>query len=82
MEIPSILVPPLYCHYAEGPCDQEFDSPTAKPKVFFAYPAAPDPIAYTIESAASKLRRCGTISRVDHLAGSFDERTSHLLHYL
>lgn len=56
----SVLIPPLYCHYAAGPCDQAF-SPLSRASVFFAYPAKPEPIAVAIEGAIARLRQ----ARVD-----------------
>jgi hypothetical protein len=51
---PDLLVPPPYCHYAGGPCDQEFPAGDAK-TVFFAYPSTPEQIAFTIESCVDRL---------------------------
>ncbi|GAA4953399.1 P-loop ATPase, Sll1717 family [Actinoplanes utahensis] len=53
-QAPSILIPPSYCHYASGQCDQSFDQSALK-TVFFAYPSEPEPIASTIEAAVIKL---------------------------
>jgi hypothetical protein len=51
----SLLEPPTYCHYANGPCDQTF-FPTLRPTVFFAYPSAPENIAHVVEGAVEKLK--------------------------
>ena len=46
----AFMVPPTYCHYSDGPCDQSF--PPEKPEqVFFIYPSEPRIIAGTIETA-------------------------------
>jgi hypothetical protein len=50
----EILVPPDYCHYASGHCDQEFVAATRE-TIFFAYPSKPEPIAVAVEEAARKV---------------------------
>lgn len=52
----NVLTPPRYCHYASGPCDQEF-STSSRPTVFFAYPTAPENISATIDATVLKLQR-------------------------
>jgi nucleoside 2-deoxyribosyltransferase len=52
----DLLVPPAYCHYAGGPCDQELVG-SEHQTVFFVYPSRPEPIAATVEAAAVKLER-------------------------
>jgi hypothetical protein len=51
-----ILVPPSYCQYAEGPCDQTFADLT-QGGTFFVYPSMPSQIAATISSAVQEQRR-------------------------
>lgn len=49
------LIPPSYCHYAAGPCDQLM--PTSdRQTVFFAYPRQPEQISVTVEGAVTRLR--------------------------
>jgi hypothetical protein len=47
-------VPPDYCKYADGPCDQDFSQLKAK-GAFFAFPSVPPQIAATIVAAAKRL---------------------------
>jgi hypothetical protein len=51
------LIPPTYCSYAAGPCDQNLGEESPSQTVFFAYPSNPEQIAVTIETAAEKLRK-------------------------
>jgi hypothetical protein len=53
----SILMPPAYCAYASGPCDQNLDDVSSSETIFFAYPSTPEQIAVTVETAVTKLRR-------------------------
>ena len=46
--------PPPYCHYADGPCDQDF-SETSKSEGVFLYPVNPEPMACAIEEAKNIL---------------------------
>jgi hypothetical protein len=50
-----LLTPPAYCHYADGPCDQEF-AHTRDGGSFFLYPSHPEGIATTIEGAVDVLK--------------------------
>src|SRR5690348_10930963 len=54
-ELP-IVQPPLYCEYAAGPCDQNFDDATRSHGLFL-YPSEPQIIANTIEAAVLELGR-------------------------
>src|ERR1700730_15716331 len=50
-----INVPPPYCQYAGGPCDQSFDG--IEPRdAFFVYPSEPRFISATIEEAIRKIK--------------------------
>jgi len=51
-EIDSLLVPPKYCKYATGECDQSFKDIKAS-DVFFIYPSNPVHLANTIREAVS-----------------------------
>jgi len=51
----KLFTPPQYCEYVNGECDQEFSKSPLK-NVFFAYPANPQIIAATIETAVNGLR--------------------------
>lgn len=51
----SILVPPAYCEYAAGPCDQSFLGMTQVAATFL-YPSRQTQIAATIEAAVRLLR--------------------------
>ena len=55
--IEVLRTPPPYCHYADGACDQSF-SETCSSEGVFLYPAAPEPMAYAIEAAATILTQC------------------------
>jgi hypothetical protein len=48
--------PPVFCQYANGPCDQAFDNITFAEGVFL-YPDRPRQIAEAIEGAVADLRR-------------------------
>ena len=49
-----LRIPPTYCHYAGGECDQIF-SDTPDSEAVFLYPANPELMARTIETAAEIL---------------------------
>ena len=49
-----LRTPPKYCHYADGPCDQDFLNIGESTGVFL-YPALPENQAHTIESAVEHL---------------------------
>jgi hypothetical protein len=51
----AILVPPDYCEYAAGPCDQSYEGLQVVAGTFL-YPAKPSQIAATIEAAIRVLR--------------------------
>lgn len=55
--IEVLRTPPPYCHYADGPCDQDF-SETCNSEGVFLYPVDPEPIACAIEAAATILTQC------------------------
>lgn len=46
----DIYVPPMYCQYADGPCDQTFEGLSSH-GTFFIYSSKPPQIAATIEGA-------------------------------
>ena len=48
--------PPTYCHYADGPCDQDFSDMTSSEGVFL-YPAKPETMAHTIQATVDALNR-------------------------
>ncbi len=52
----NIMIPPSYCQYAEGPCDQTFTD-LFKGGTFFVYPSKPNQIAATILSAVQEQQR-------------------------
>jgi hypothetical protein len=52
----AIQVPPSYCEYASGPCDQDFEGIRASSAIFL-YPAEPKEIAQTIEAGVSEGRK-------------------------
>jgi hypothetical protein len=59
-----INVPPAYCQYAEGGCDQSFDGLEAD-DAFFLYPSEPRLISATIEEAIRIIRAAqGTLKLV------------------
>ncbi|WP_047490237.1 P-loop ATPase, Sll1717 family [Terriglobus sp. TAA 43] len=51
----ELLVPPQFCQYSAGACNQTFDG-ISRADVFFFYSSKPDVIADTIEEAAKLLR--------------------------
>lgn len=46
----DLLIPPAYCHYADGPCDQNLGEGSSQ-EALFLYPSTPGSIAATIEAA-------------------------------
>jgi hypothetical protein len=52
LEIDSVLVPPKYCKYASGECDQRFDNIKIS-SAFFIYPSQPVHLANTIKECVS-----------------------------
>lgn len=50
-----LRIPPKFCQYSDGPCDQEFGSLSAIQGVFL-YPSSPPEIAAAIEGAAEILK--------------------------
>lgn len=52
---PDLTVPPTFCQYSAGPCDQEFVG-TKQLRGLFPYPAEPESLAATIEGAVRLLR--------------------------
>lgn len=57
----DLLVPPSYCQYADGACDQDFAG-LNQTQTFFLYSSKPEQIAFTIEAAADKLGRSGDLA--------------------
>jgi len=51
----QLLDPPKYCHYADGPCDQQFTG-VRDGGCFFLYPSQPRQISEVIEGAVQLLR--------------------------
>jgi hypothetical protein len=51
----NILIPPSFCQYAAGACDQAFEG-IASSDTLFLYPSEPEIIAHTIESTVKELR--------------------------
>ena len=51
----DIKIPPAFCEYAAGHCDQDF-SKTRRLKGIFLYPSEPTTIAATIETAVISIR--------------------------
>jgi hypothetical protein len=51
----DLHIPPAYCQYATGECDQNLVT-TDQQNVFFAYPSEPTNIAATIEAASEVLK--------------------------
>ena len=49
-------IPPQFCQYVGGPCDQNF-STALKSEALFLFPTRPEPVAATIESAVSHLSK-------------------------
>lgn len=54
--IPPTRVPPDFCQYAAGACDQTFGS-IANCDGLFLYPSRPEPVAGTIEEAVAHLSK-------------------------
>jgi len=54
--IPNNRVPPAFCQYALGPCDQDF-STAIKSEGLFLFPSRPEPVASTIEAAVAHLSK-------------------------
>jgi hypothetical protein len=52
----TVQLPPAFCQYASGPCDQEFQGTPAS-RAIFLYPAEPQGIAQTIEAAVAQMRK-------------------------
>lgn len=57
-ETNPLLVPPKYCKYASGECDQSFKEIKTS-EVFFIYPSKPVHLAYTIKESVSEHQREG-----------------------
>lgn len=58
----KIFLPPPFCQYAAGPCDQNFDR-VIRSDAFFLYPSTPPVIANTIEEAIQHLGRAAPGSK-------------------
>jgi hypothetical protein len=56
LEIDPLLVPPKYCKYASGECDQSFDNMRMS-NAFFIYPSHPAHLANTIKECVSTHRK-------------------------
>lgn len=56
LEISPVLVPPKYCKYADGECNQSFKEIKAA-EAFFIYPSQPAHLASTIKQAVSTHQR-------------------------
>ena len=54
--LPDIQVPPKYCQYAEGQCDQNLAT-GVRSDALFLYPSEPETIAATIENGFEGLKR-------------------------
>jgi len=54
--IESISVPPQFCQYAAGPCDQDFAT-AARSDVLFLYPSLPESVSAPIEEAVVQLSK-------------------------
>jgi hypothetical protein len=54
--IEDISIPPQYCQYADGPCDQKFDT-SVHSDALFIFPNRPEAIADTIEDTVVELSR-------------------------
>ncbi len=54
--VPEAQLPPKFCQYASGPCDQQF-STAIRSDALFVYPSKPENIADAIEGAANHLSR-------------------------
>jgi hypothetical protein len=55
----SVLIPPAFCQYASGPCDQTFEGVRSS-DVLFLYPSTPQQIADAIETAVERGREYGS----------------------
>lgn len=53
--LPLLQVPPTYCQYAGGPCDQDFSNARASDGLFL-YGSKPVQIAQTLEATVEQLR--------------------------
>ena len=60
--IENVVVPPQFCQYAGGPCDQDF-STAAHSDALFLYPSRPEPVSATIEDAVAQLSKVAGDSR-------------------
>ncbi len=56
--IDSVLVPPKYCRYATGECNQSFSSIPSS-EAFFIYPSTPTHLANTIKECVGRHRESG-----------------------
>jgi hypothetical protein len=56
----GLLIPPAYCEYAGGPCDQSFAIDGRRARSLFLYPSSPRTIAGTIEAAVQNLQQTAT----------------------
>jgi len=52
---PSITIPPSFCEYAAGPCDNRFTNPPVSDGLLL-YPSEPELFANTIEQSIPKLK--------------------------
>lgn len=55
-QLADLRTPPLFCQYATGPCDQEFQGTPVRRGVIL-YSSEPATIATTVEAAAATLNR-------------------------
>ena len=55
-ETVNLLIPPRYCQYAGGECDQKL-VPAEIGNIFFAYPNEPSNLSATIDSAVELLSK-------------------------
>ena len=60
--IEDISVPPQFCQYAGGPCDQVFNTAVQSDAIFI-FPSRPESIATTIEDVSVQLSRVAGESR-------------------
>lgn len=58
-ELPVMNVPPGYCEYAAGPCEEQFDNLTPAAGLFL-YSSRATQVAGTIDGAVTHLRQNGT----------------------
>jgi hypothetical protein len=54
--IPDNRVPPKFCQYAFGPCDQDFRT-AVKSNALFLFPSQPDSVSTTIEDSVVQLSK-------------------------